>query len=69
VSDTLFTVLFFVGGFVFTVGSYYFFVWIGLFVPPKEPRPWTEEDEQQLHDAQVRYYLSVFMADTWNKRK
>jgi hypothetical protein len=66
VSDTLFTVLFFVGGFVFTVGSYYFLVWIGLFVPLKQPRSWTEEE---LRDAQMRYYLSVFMADTWNKRK
>jgi hypothetical protein len=69
VSDTLFTVLFFVGGFVFTVGSYYLFVWIGIFVPPKQPRPWTEEDEQELRDAERQYYLSVFMADTWNKNK
>jgi hypothetical protein len=69
VSDTLFTVLFFVGGFTFTVGSYYFFVWIGLFVPPEQPRPWTEEDEQELRDAEMTYYLSIFMADTWNKRK
>jgi hypothetical protein len=60
---------FLVGGFVFTIGSYYLLLWIGLFVPPEQPRPWTEEDEQELCDAQLRYYLSIFIADTWNKRE